>query len=104
MQCEVHILNGNTPYNFDQIVALYRTVCANLDRTVKRPRTANMNANNHNIFDSDDEDDNNNTNSYRANNHNFVDDDKDLEDDTAYLIFYNNRVYRPRLNKTTWEE
>jgi hypothetical protein len=32
-----------------------------------------------------------------------VDDDNDLEDNTAYLIFYNNRVYRPRLNKSTWE-
>jgi hypothetical protein len=105
MQCKVHILNGNTPYTFDPIVALYRTVCANLvDRNVQRPRNTTMSTDNHNIFDSDDEDDTKNINSYCANNHNFVDDDgKDLEDNTAYLIFYNNRVYRPQLNKTTWE-
>jgi hypothetical protein len=54
MQCEVHIINGNPPYTFDQIVMLYRTVCANLDRTVKRPRSTTLSANNHNIFDSDD--------------------------------------------------
>ncbi len=48
-----------------------------------------MSANNHhNIFDSDDKDDTENTSNYRANTHNFVDDGKDFKDSTAYRIFY----------------
>ncbi len=36
IQCEARVLGGNAPYTFDQVVGLYRTMCATIDHGRKR--------------------------------------------------------------------